>query len=209
MYGEIKKGEFSEGGSLNPSNPYAASKAAADLLIKSYIRTYNFPALIVRPSNNYGLWQYPEKLIPVVILKALNNERVPVYGEGKNKREWLYVKDCARGVLTVMNKGAIGQTYNLGSRRQSRNIDTVKKVIRMLGRDSKLIQFVQDRPGHDWRYALDSSKIAKLGWTQKFDFDTGIKETVDWYRQNTDWLNTKREKLEQYWRSVYFCKGSK
>ncbi|UCD15930.1 MAG: dTDP-glucose 4,6-dehydratase [Candidatus Omnitrophota bacterium] len=204
VYGEIKKGKFDEASSLNPGNPYSVSKASADLLIKAYVRTYNFPAMIVRPSNNYGLWQYPEKLLPVVIFKALINERVPVYGQGKNKREWLYVKDCAQAILTVTKKGKLGEIYNLGSGYQKRNIDTVKQVIKMLGKDCQLIQFVEDRPGHDFRYALDSSKISKLGWKPNFDFEDGIKETVGWYSKNVDWLAGKRKMLERYWSKVYF-----
>ena len=203
VYGEIKKGKFSENSLLNPGNPYSASKVASDLFVKAYIRTYKFPAIIVRPSNNYGPWQYPEKLIPVVIFKASHDEKVPVYGRGLNRREWLYVKDCAQGILTVLKKGAITEIYNLGSGEESPNIDTVGKILKVLGKGDNLIQFVKDRPGHDYRYALDYYKIRKLGWRPKVDLEKGIKETVEWYQQNTAWLENKVKMLRKYWESVY------
>ena len=176
----ILSASFSENSLLNPGNPYSASKVASDLFVKAYIRTYKFPAIIVRPSNNYGPWQYPEKLIPVVIFKASHDEKVPVYGRGLNRREWLYVKDCAQGILTVLKKGAITEIYNLGSGEESPNIDTVGKILKVLGKGDNLIQFVKDLPGHDYRYALDYYKIRKLGWRPKVDLEKGIKETVEW-----------------------------
>jgi len=191
VYGEISKEKFTEDSPLKPNSPYAASKAAADLLIRSYIRTYHFSAIIIRPCNNYGPWQYPEKFIPVIIYKALKNKKVPVYAEGLNVREWLYVQDCAEGILEILNRGKIGEVYNLGSGKEKRNIDMVKKILHILGKSESLIQFVKDRPGHDYRYSLDSSKISKLDWKPKIDFETGIRKTVNWYKQNLDWIELK------------------
>lgn len=191
VYGEIKKGKFSEDSPLKPNSPYAASKAAADLLIKSYIRTYDFPAIIIRPCNNYGPWQYPEKFIPVIICKALRDKKVPVYARGLNVREWLYVQDCAEGILRITEKGRIGEIYNLGSGHHEKNIDIVKRILKILGKPFTLIEFVKDRLGHDWRYALDSSKVRKLGWRPKTSFFSGIKMTVDWNIANRKWLTNK------------------
>ena len=205
VYGEIKRGKFSEDSHLQPGNPYAASKAAADLLIKSYIRTYDFPAIIIRPSNNYGPWQYPEKFIPVTIVKLLDKKQVPVYGKGTNRREWLYVADCARGILKIMESGKLGEVYNLGSGIEKMNLNVAKKIIKILGSSESSIKFVADRPGHDLRYYLDSTKINKLGWKPKTSFDKGINQTVFWYKENSQWLEPKIEYLKRYWRGAY-CK---
>ena len=181
-YGEIEKGKFTEKSSLSPNSPYAAAKASADLLIKSYIRTYNFPAIIIRPCNNYGPWQYPEKLIPLTILKALKNKKIPVYGKGINVREWLYVCDCCEAIFLVLEKGRIGEIYNIGSGQEKRNIDVVYAILKILGKPNTLIEFVRDRPGHDLRYALNTDKIKKeISWQAKVKFEEGIKKTVDWY----------------------------
>lgn len=203
VYGDIRQGEFSEESPINPSSPYSASKAAADCLVNAYVRTYNFPAIIVRPSNNYGPWQYPEKLIPVAIYKGLNNDKIPVYARGLNQREWLYVSDCAQALFLVLRKGKTGQIYNLGSGIEKRNIDVVSKIIKILGRQKSLIQFVKDRPGHDYRYFLNSAKINNLGWNPKTDFERGIQQTVEWYKQNTDWVESKIAYLRSYWKRVY------
>ncbi|OQX53994.1 MAG: dTDP-glucose 4,6-dehydratase [Candidatus Omnitrophica bacterium 4484_213] len=191
-YGEIKKGRFSEDSPLSPNSPYAASKAAADLLIRAYIRTYKFPAMIIRPCNNYGPWQYPEKFIPVVICKALQNKKIPVYAQGLNRREWLYVADCVAAIALILEKGKIGKIYNVGSGVEKRNIDVAKSILKMLGKSENLIQFVKDRPGHDFRYALDSPKIQKLGWKPKVDFYQGLRKTVKWFTSNS--LRGFREK---------------
>ncbi|MFA7706223.1 MAG: dTDP-glucose 4,6-dehydratase, partial [Candidatus Omnitrophota bacterium] len=165
VYGEIAKGKFKEDSPVKPNSPYAASKAAADLLVQAYIRTNKFPAIIIRPSNNYGPWQYPEKLIPLAILKILQEEKVPVYGKGLNVREWLYVDDCASGIMAIMSKGKIGQIYNLGSACESRNIDTIKLLLKTLGVSQSGFEFVKDRLGHDLRYSLNSRKVIReLGW---------------------------------------------
>jgi len=203
VYGDIRKGCFKEASPLRPNSPYAASKAASDLLVQSYIRTYNFPAIIIRPSNNYGPWQYPEKFIPVVILKALRSDKVPVYADGKNRREWLYVSDCARGIFKVLEKGKNGDIYNLGSNEELRNIDVAKTILEILRKSRHLIWFVKDRPGHDFRYLLDSSKIEKLGWSPRVNFESGLRETIKWNQQNRKWLGKKTTILEQYWKKVY------
>lgn len=203
VYGEITRGRFSEGSAFHPNSPYAASKASADFLIQAYVRTHGFPAVIARPSNNYGPWQYPEKLIPVVILKALKDERVPVYSKGENVREWLYVSDCADAIFFILEKGSIGETYNVGSGQEKRNIDTVKKILRILGKPEHLISFVRDRPGHDLRYSLDCSKIRKLGWKPRIDFQKGMEETAEWYMQHMFWLESKLKYLRAYWKKVY------
>jgi dTDP-glucose 4,6-dehydratase len=196
VYGDIEHGEFLESTPLNPSSPYSASKAAADLLVKSYQRTFKLPAILVRPSNNYGPWQYPEKLIPLAVLKILRGENIPVYAQGKNVREWLYVEDSAAGILEVLEKGKIGEVYNLGSGQEKENIDVVKGILRILKADESRIEFVKDRPGHDIRYKLNSQKIrGELGWEAKVKFEQGLEKTVEWCVANKDWLLGKWKKI--------------
>ena len=192
VYGEISRGKFTEDSPLKPNNPYAASKAAADLLIKSYIRTYGFPAIVIRPCNNYGPWQYPEKFIPLAILRILKGEKIPVYGKGINVREWLYVTDCAEGILRIMEKGKIGEIYNLGSREQKKNIEIATMVSGILKRDKDAIEFVQDRPGHDIRYSLNSEKVFReFGWRPKVKLKDGLMGLVDWCTKHRKWLFSK------------------
>lgn len=188
VYGDIKKGKFTEKSQIKPNSPYAASKAAADLLVGSYVNTYGFPAIIVRASNNYGPWQYPEKLIPVIIRKALENKKVPVYAKGLNKREWIYVSDCAKAIYLLLQKGKIGEVYNIGSGIEQKNIDMVTNILKKLNKPESLVQFVKDRLGHDFRYSLDSVKIKKLGWKPEISFKNGIEVTLDWYCNNEDFL---------------------
>lgn len=205
VYGDLgEEGQFFEDTPLNPSSPYSVSKAAADLLGKSYYKTFNFPIITVRPSNNYGPWQYPEKLVPVVIQKALRNEKIPVYGNGENVREWLYVKDCARGVLEILNNGKIGDTYNIGSGEERKNIDVVKAILKILDKPESLIEFVNDRAGHDFRYSLNFEKIkTELNWEAQVKFEEGIEKTVKWYLENIQWVEEKKEELEKFWKNVY------
>jgi len=203
VYGDIKSGRFNEDSPLKPNSPYAASKAAADLLIKSYIRTYDFPAIILRPSNNYGPWQYPEKLIPVIVSKALKNENVPVYAKGLNVREWLFVEDTAQAIAKIIEKGKVGEVYNVGSECEETNIKVVKTILSLLNKPKSLIRFVRDRPGHDFRYSLDSRKINKLGWKARTSFDAGINQTVNWYVQNLNWVEKNIKILKAYWGEVY------
>lgn len=197
VYGDIKRGKFTESSPLKPNSPYAASKAAADMLIRSYIRTYNIPAIIIRPSNNYGPWQYPEKFIPLAILKLSLNRKIPVYASGKNIREWLYVDDCAKGILKIIKKGRTGQIYNLGSREEMENIAAAKLLLKIMGKKSDMIEFVKDRPGHDFRYSLSSRKaFNETGWSNSLGFKKGLVKTVDWYLLHRDWfLGKQRDAL--------------
>jgi dTDP-glucose 4,6-dehydratase len=205
VYGELgEEGQFYEDTPLNPSSPYSVSKASADMLGRAYYRTYGLPVITVRPSNNYGYWQYPEKLIPVVILKALNDEPVPVYGTGENVREWLFVSDCAEAVFEIIEKGKPGEIYNVGSGEERRNIDVVRSVLQLLNKPEDLITFVKDRPGHDFRYSLNTEKIEReIGWKAKVKFEEGIDKTVKWYLKNLDWAKRKVEDLQEYWKKVY------
>tara|TARA_B110000503_G_scaffold143353_1_gene244269 strand:+ start:476 stop:1501 length:1026 start_codon:yes stop_codon:yes gene_type:complete len=193
VYGDIKKkAKSKESDPYLPSSPYAASKAASDLLIKSYIRTYGFPAIITNSCNNYGPRQYPEKLIPRIIINYINNINLPVYGNGQNEREWIHVNDHCSALLKIFEKGKLGENYNIGSGNIVKNINLIKKIIfyikKLLQSDSQ-IEFVQDRPGHDKRYALDSKKIkTKLGWRKKYNFSIGIEDTIKWYLSNETWI---------------------
>jgi dTDP-glucose 4,6-dehydratase len=201
VYGEIAHGKFNENSLIKPNSPYAASKAAADLLVQSYIRTYKFPAIIIRPSNNYGPWQYPEKLILLAILRILAGGKIPVYGRGQNVREWLYVDDCVQGILEVMKRGKIGQIYNLGSACESRNIDTVKLLLKTLGAGSDRFKFVKDRLGHDLRYSLNSEKLCqKLGFKPKIKLASGLKTTLDWSLKHQAWLKSKLKDINKLYR---------
>lgn len=193
VYGDLgRDGQFLETTPLNPSSPYSVSKASADMLGRAYQRTYQVPVITVRPSNNFGSWQYPEKLIPVVIWKALRNERVPVYAKGENVREWLFVADCVEAVFKIIKKGIVGEIYNVGSGEERKNIDVVRTILRILGKPLELIEFVKDRLGHDFRYSLNSNKIyTELGWKAKVSFSEGIERTVAWYVDHTDWLKSK------------------
>lgn len=203
VYGESRKGRFREDAVLRPGNPYSASKAAAEFLIQAAARTYQFPAVIVRPSNNYGPWQYPEKFVPVIIFKALKNAKVPVYGKGAQIREWLHVTDCVNGIYHILRKGEIGGTYNIGSYFEQDNLTTARTILQILGKPGSLIRFVQDRPGHDFRYSVDCSKLRRLGWRSKIRFHRGMKDTVDWYIDHLDWMEKKLKFLQSYWKKVY------
>lgn len=206
VYGELteKEGQFYESTPLNPSSPYSVSKTSADMLGRAFVRTYGLPVITVRPSNNYGYWQYPEKLVPVVILKALNNEKIPVYGKGENIREWLFVSDCVNGLYKILEQGKIGEIYNLGSGQERQNIDVVKTILKIIGKPESLIEFVKDRPGHDFRYSLNFDKIKKeLDWQPQIIFDNGMEKTVKWYLDNIEWVNKKIEYIKNYWKKAY------
>lgn len=181
---------FSENNPIKTSSPYSASKASADLLVLAYARTFGLPVTISRCSNNYGPYQFPEKLIPVVISKALNNEPIPVYGKGENVRDWIHVHDHNVGVDLIVKHGRNGEVYNLGGHSERTNLEVVKTILKQLGKSENLITFVTDRPGHDLRYAIDSTKSEKeLGWNRTYTFEDGIKETVNWYVNNQEWIN--------------------
>lgn len=180
---------FKETTPINPSSPYSSSKAGADHLVQAYHRTFGLPTTISRCSNNYGPYQFPEKLIPVVISKALNDENIPVYGKGENVRDWIHVIDHNIGVDTIVRNGRVGEVYNLGGHSERTNLEVVKTILKQLNKPESLITFVTDRPGHDLRYAIDSTKTEKeLGWDRTYTFEEGIKETVDWYLNNQDWI---------------------
>jgi len=181
---------FTEDTPIKPSSPYSASKAAADHLVRAYYRTFGLPITISNCSNNYGPYQFPEKLIPLMVSKAVNDEKLPVYGKGENVRDWIHVHDHNVGVDMIMHNGRIGETYNLGGRSERTNLEVVKTILKQLGKSEDLITYVTDRPGHDLRYAIDSTKAeTELGWERTYNFEDGIKETIDWYVNNQDWIN--------------------
>ena len=183
--------KFTESSPLHPSSPYSASKASADLLVLSYHRTYGLPVTISRCSNNYGPYQFPEKLIPLIIINALHDKPLPVYGEGLNVRDWLYVRDHCRAIDLIIHRGEIGEIYNIGGHNEIRNIDIVKLICRKLDKPESLIKFVEDRKGHDLRYAIDNTKIQKtLGWQPEVKFEDGIQKTIRWYVEHIDWWET-------------------
>lgn len=180
---------FTEDTPIHTSSPYSSSKAGADLLVGAYHRTFGLPATISRCSNNYGPYQFPEKLIPVIFSKAMKDEKVPVYGTGENVRDWIHVHDHNVGVDLIVRNGRVGEVYNLGGHSERTNLTVVKTILKQLGKSEDLIEFVTDRKGHDLRYAIDSTKVEKeLGWTRTYNFEDGIKETVDWYLNNQDWV---------------------
>lgn len=181
VYGEIEEGEFSEDDALNPRNPYAATKAGADLLANSYYTTHDVPVLITRSSNNFGPRQHSEKLIPKFLTRASEGKSLPVYGDGSNVREWIYVTDNCRAIDTVLREGTVGETYNIGSGIELENRTVTQKILDAVGKDEDLIEFVEDRAGHDQRYALDTNKIENLGWEPKVSFEEGLKRTVQYY----------------------------
>jgi dTDP-glucose 4,6-dehydratase len=187
VYGSIAEGSFSETSPLNPSSPYSATKAGADLLVGSYHETFGLETLICRGSNNYGPYQYPEKLIPLMVLNALAGDRLPVYGDGLNVRNWLYVEDFASAISHVLEHGVPGEAYNVGGPDERANIEVVRRILELCGRDESLIDHVTDRLGHDRRYSLGSEKVRALGWAAATRFEEGLERTVAWYRDNAWW----------------------
>ena len=181
---------FTETTPLAPNSPYSASKTGADLIVRAYHETFGMPINITRCSNNYGPYQFPEKLIPLMINNCLKNRELPVYGDGMQIRDWLHVKDHCTGISTVLHKGKVGEVYNIGGNNEKANIEIVKLIIANLGKSEELIKYVQDRPGHDRRYAIDNTKITtELGWSPSYTFEQGIKETIEWYLANEEWMN--------------------
>lgn len=189
VYGSLgADGQFHEQLPLKPNSPYSASKASADLLVRSYIKTFGLDAVITRCSNNYGPYQFPEKLIPLMTLNALGGKSLPVYGDGMNVRDWIYVTDHARGIVMVAEGGRTGEAYNMGGDAEKPNIEIVRTILHQLGKGEELIEYVTDRPGHDFRYAMDFSKIKnELGWEPQVTFEEGMKQTIDWYVDNRSW----------------------
>lgn len=194
VYGSLgKDGYFTEETPLAPNSPYSASKTAADLLVRSYFHTHEFPVITTRCSNNYGPYQFPEKLIPLFISNALAGESLPVYGKGDNVRDWIYVVDHCRGIDVALRNGKPGEVYNFGGNSELQNIDLTKKLLSALDKPESLIRYVEDRAGHDFRYAIDTSKVEhELGWKPDVDFETGLKSTIDWYLANTEWVDRIR-----------------
>ncbi len=189
VYGSLgPEGLFTESTPLSPNSPYSSSKASADMMAMSFYHTYGMPVVITRCSNNYGQLQFPEKLIPLMIINALNDKKLPVYGDGMNVRDWIYVLDHNKAINLVLEKGRVGEVYNIGASREMPNIEIVKLILNKLGKGENLIEYVKDRLGHDRRYAIDSSKIQnELGWSPKFDFENAIENTIDWYLNNKNW----------------------
>lgn len=189
VYGSLgRDGKFTESSPLAASSPYSASKAGADLLARSYYVTYGLPVVITRCTNNYGPYQHPEKLIPTLIIRALNEQPLPLYGDGQNVRDWLHVGDHCEAIDLVMHKGAAGEVYNIGGNTEKTNLEIARIILASLNKPESMIQFVEDRPGHDFRYALDASKISnELGWTPKQPFDAGLEATVSWFVENREW----------------------
>ncbi len=189
VYGSLgPDGSFKESTPLAPNSPYSACKAGADFLVRAYHRTYGFPTLITRCSNNYGPYQFPEKLIPLMILNSLQDKELPVYGDGMNVRDWIYVEDHCAALSAVLFRGEPGEVYNIGSNSEKTNLEIVRTILRLLSKPQSLIRFVEDRPGHDRRYAIDASKIrSELGWAPEWEFEKGIAHTVKWYMDNRSW----------------------
>jgi len=187
VYGSILKGSFKESDPLQPNSPYSATKAAGDLLARSYFVTYKVPVIITRSSNNFGPYQYPEKVIPLFISNAVENKSLPLYADGMNMRDWLFVVDNCEAVDMVLHKGKVGEAYNIGGGKEITNLKLTHTMLDILGKDRSLIKFVKDRPGHDKRYALNIGKIKKLGWKPRHDFACALKLTVDWYVNNRLW----------------------
>jgi dTDP-glucose 4,6-dehydratase len=188
VYGQIAKGSSREKDPLRPRNPYSAAKAGGELLAMSYFTTYGLPVAVTRSSNNYGPFQFPEKVIPLFITNLLRGKKVPLYGEGKNVRDWLHVQDNCEAIDLVLQKGKPGEVYNIGGNNEVQNIDLTKMILKELGKGEEMIERVQDRPGHDLRYSLDCAKIRKeLGWAPRTEFKKGLHETVEWYKRNEQW----------------------
>ena len=187
VYGSIEEGSFTEESPLEPSSPYSATKTGADLLVQSYTRTFGMETVICRGSNNYGPFQYPEKLIPLMILNALSGDPLPVYGDGQQVRNWLYVRDFCSGIGHVLAHGAAGEVYNVGGPDECTNLEVVERIVELTGAEPSLITYVEDRPGHDRRYSLGSEKVRALGWEAQVRFEQGLEETVAWYRENPGW----------------------
>jgi dTDP-glucose 4,6-dehydratase len=207
VYGSIDEGTFTEESPILPSSPYSATKAGGDLLVQSHVHTHGIEAVICRGSNNYGPRQYPEKLIPLMILNALHGDPLPVYGDGKNVRNWIHAEDFARAIDTVLLKGTPGEVYNAGGPDELENLDVVHRILKQTGQDESLIKYVTDRKGHDRRYSLSSDKVRALGWEPNWGFEEGLPATVDWYRDNEWWWEPIRSgEYRQYYEQQYGIK---
>ncbi len=208
VYGSIESGSFNEESLIKPSSPYAASKAGADLLVRSYVHTYGTPALIVRSSNNFGPRQYPEKVIPLFITNLLEGRKVPLYGDGLNVRDWLFVEDNCAAIDAVLRRGVAGEVYNVGGGREVTNLELTQRLLELLGRDESSIEYVPDRPGHDRRYSITRDKVEELGWRPARDFPEALGATVAWYRENEAWWKRiKSGEFRDYYEKQYGSKA--
>lgn len=204
VYGSVLKGSFKETDPIKPNSPYSASKAGADMLVRAFNKTYGLPALITRSSNNYGPYQHPEKFIPLFTTNAIEGMPLPLYGDGKNVRDWIYVEDNCRAIDLVGRKGKIGEVYNIGAGDEKTNIEIARKIVKLTGADPSLLTLVSDRPGHDRRYSVATRKIKALGWSKKTTYSEGMKKTVRWYQQNEDWWRPVREGVfRKYYSKMY------
>lgn len=206
VYGDMRPGAFADENSpVEPSSPYSSSKAASDLLVRSFVRTYNFPAVMTRSSNNYGPYQFPEKFLPLMITNALDDKPLPIYGDGQQQRDWLHVEDNCRGILAVLERGSIGEVYNIGGLDVVDNLTMAKRLLHLMGKPESLLTYVKDRPGHDRRYALRCDKMEKhLGWKPSIALEDGLRQTIDWYKSQTAWLAGVRDgNYRSYYQQYY------
>ena len=187
VFGSIKEGLFKENSPFEPNSPYAAAKASGDLLCRSYVKTYSLPIIVTHSCNYYGPYQFPEKLVPLFITNLMENKKIPVYGKGDNVREWIHTDDHARAIDLLLHKGKLGEVYNIGTNDEKSNMEITKLILQTMGKGEAMIEYVKDRPGHDWRYALDNTKIKKLGFTPEVDFKKGLVQLVQWYKDNEQW----------------------
>jgi len=206
VYGDMPPGAFAnENTSLQPNSPYSASKASSDLLVRAYVRTFGFPALITRASNNYGPYQFPEKFLPLMITNALDGKPLPIYGDGKQQRDWLHVEDHCRGILAVLERGKPGEVYNIGGLDIEENLTMAQRLLRLVGKPETLLTSVRDRPGHDRRYALNCDKIKnELGWKPEISLDAGLRQTIEWYKSHAEWLAEVRDGAYQSYYEKYY-----
>ena len=206
VYGDMLPGAFAvEQSPLRPSSPYSASKASSDLLVSSFVRTFGFPGIITRSSNNYGPYQFPEKFLPLMITNAIDQKQLPIYGDGKQQRDWLHVEDNCRGILAVLEKGRVGEVYNIGGSDVEENLAIARSLLRILGRPESLLSYVKDRPGHDRRYALRCEKMKReLGWEPQIPLEAGLRSTIEWYEANRSWLDEIRAgEYRSYYEKYY------
>ncbi len=204
VYGSILQGSFTEESYLQPSNPYSATKAGADLMVKAYCQTYDLPVLITRCSNNYGPYQYPEKLIPLFVTNLLEDKKVPIYGDGRQVRDWIYVLDHCEAIDYTLHYGQIGEVYNIGTSNERTNMEITNIILDQLGKDESSVKYVEDRLGHDRRYSINSNKLQNLGWTPKYEFEDAMAETIQWYKENGSWWKPlKSGEYMEYYKKQY------
>jgi len=204
VYGSIEDGAFTENSPFLPNSPYAASKAGGDLLCRAYVQTYHLPVIVTHSCNFYGPYQYPEKVIPLFITNLFEGKKVPLYGDGKNVREWIFTQDHCSAIDALLHKGILGEVYNIGTGYEIPNVDLTMKLLTYTGRDTDMIEYVKDRPGHDRRYALDASKLRALGWKSQYSFEEGLQKTVQWYQEHSDWWKSiKSGEYKEYYKEQY------